>query len=99
MRHLDTLDADIQQPEDEGRIEPRRAHDRRDPDALGRHYCELHIVQVEAGVLHVDESGIEAGEPISSTICGSAIPPTWVPKARPPSLRMRLTRFSFMFPP
>src|ERR1700739_2356068 len=36
--------------------------------------------------------------PISSTICGSAMPPTWVPKARPPSRRMRLTRFSFMFP-
>ena len=62
MRHLDTLDADIQQPEDEGRIEPRRAHDRRDPDALGRHYCELHIVQVEAGMLHVDKGRVETGE-------------------------------------
>ena len=63
MRHLDALHADIQEPQDEGRIEPRRAHDRRDPDALGCHYGELHVVQVEAGVLHIDERRIEAREP------------------------------------
>src|SRR5215472_10115287 len=36
--------------------------------------------------------------PISSTICGSAMPPTWVPSARPPSRRMCLTRFSLIAP-
>ena len=30
---------------------------------VGRHYCELHIVQIEGGVLHVDECRIETGEP------------------------------------
>src|SRR5207244_12465317 len=34
--------------------------------------------------------------PMISTICGSAIPPTWVPNARPPWFRIRNTRFSFM---
>src|SRR6188474_3252991 len=37
--------------------------------------------------------------PMISTICGSAMPPTWVPRASPPSLRIRFTRFSFMPPP
>src|SRR5215831_411902 len=36
--------------------------------------------------------------PMISTICGSAMPPTWVPSARPPSCRMRLTRFCFTTP-
>src|SRR5271169_3973091 len=36
--------------------------------------------------------------PMISTICGSAMPPTWVPSARPPSLSIRFTRFSFMRP-
>src|ERR1700720_1296301 len=34
--------------------------------------------------------------PMISTICGSAMPPTCVPSASPPSLRMRFTRFSFI---
>jgi hypothetical protein len=63
MRHLDTLHAYIQQSEDEGRIKAWCAHDRRDPDTLGRHYCELHVVQVEGGVLHVDKSCVETSEP------------------------------------
>ena len=29
---------------------------------VGRHYCELHIVQVEAGMLHVDKGRVETGE-------------------------------------
>jgi hypothetical protein len=45
------------------RIEAGGADDRRDPDALGRHHRKLHIVQVVGGVLHVDEGGVEAGEP------------------------------------
>src|ERR1700730_6863851 len=36
--------------------------------------------------------------PMISTICGSAIPPTCVPSASPPSLNIRFTRFSFMLP-
>src|SRR5215471_21356923 len=36
--------------------------------------------------------------PMISTTCGSAMPPTWVPSARPPSRRMRLTRFSLIAP-
>src|SRR5437588_631273 len=36
--------------------------------------------------------------PMISTICGSAMPPTCVPSARPPSLSIRFTRFSFMLP-
>src|SRR5262245_51720590 len=31
--------------------------------------------------------------PMISTICGSAMPPTYVPSASPPSRKMRLTRF------
>src|SRR5271168_423582 len=63
MRYLDALYTHIQQPEDEGRIEPRRAYDRRHPDAFGCHHRKLHIVQVEACVLHVDEGRIKAGKP------------------------------------
>ena len=63
MRHLDALHAHVQEAQDEGRIEPRRAHDRGDPDALGGHHRELHIVQIEGGVLHIDESCVEAGQP------------------------------------
>ena len=29
---------------------------------VGRHYCELHIVQVEAGMLHVDKGRVETDE-------------------------------------
>src|SRR5690242_3688571 len=36
--------------------------------------------------------------PMISTICGSAIPPTCVPSASPPSRNIRFTRFSFMLP-
>jgi hypothetical protein len=36
---------------------------RGDGDTLGRHDRELYIVQVVAGVLHVDEGGIEARQP------------------------------------
>ena len=63
MRHLDALYAHIQQPEDKGRIKPRRAYDRRNPHAFSCHHRELHIVKVEAGVLHVYEGRIETGEP------------------------------------
>src|SRR5258707_4266027 len=34
--------------------------------------------------------------PMISTICGSAMPPVWVPRASPSSARMRFTRFSCM---
>src|SRR5712692_10311704 len=34
--------------------------------------------------------------PMISTICGSGMPPTWVPRASPPPLMIRLTRFSCM---
>ncbi len=61
VRQLDALHAHVEQPQDEGGIEARRAHDRRDADALGRHHHQLHVAQVEAGVLHVDERGVEAG--------------------------------------
>ena len=50
------------QAQDEGRVEPRRAHDRRDPDPLGRQHAILHVVQVETRVLHVDKGGVEPGE-------------------------------------
>ena len=63
MRHLDALHAHVQQPQDEGRIEAGCADDRGDADTLGRHNRELYIVQIVGGVLHVDESGIEAREP------------------------------------
>jgi len=63
MRHLDALHAHVQQAQDKGGIKARCAHDRRDADALGRHHRELHIVQIEAGVLHVDESGVKPREP------------------------------------
>jgi hypothetical protein len=63
MRYLDALYAHVQEAEDEGRIEARRAHDRGDPNALGCHHRKLHVVQVEAGVLHVDESRVETGKP------------------------------------
>ena len=41
----------------------RGAHDRGDPDALGRHNRELYIVQIVGGVLHVDKGGVEARQP------------------------------------
>ena len=63
MRHLDALHPHIQEPQDKRRVEPRGAHDRGDPDTLGRHHHRLHIVQVEAGVLHVDKGGVKPGEP------------------------------------
>src|SRR5438477_288426 len=63
MRHLDALHAHVQQSQDEGRVEAWRADDRCDADTLGRHNCELHIVQIVGGVLHVDEGGVETREP------------------------------------
>ena len=63
MRHLDALYAHIEQPQNERRVEAGCAHDRRDPDALGRHHCELHVVQIVGCVLHVDKRGVKAGEP------------------------------------
>ena len=63
MRHLDALHAHIEQPQDKRRVKPRGAHDRGDADMLGRHHHRLHIVQVEAGVLHIDKGGVKAGEP------------------------------------
>ena len=63
MRHLDALYAHVQEAQDEGWIEARGAHDRSDPNALGRYHRKLHVMQVEAGVLHVDEGRIETGEP------------------------------------
>ena len=42
-------------------VEARRAHDRRDADALGGHDHQLHVAQIEARVLHVDEGGVEPG--------------------------------------
>jgi hypothetical protein len=63
MRDLDALHAHIQQPQDERGIEARRAHDRCNPDPFGRHHRKLHIVQIVGGVLHIDESGIEARKP------------------------------------
>ena len=62
MRHLDPLHAHIEEAQDEGRVESRRAHDRGDADALGRHDHELHGRQIEAGVLHVDKGGVEPGK-------------------------------------
>ena len=63
VRELDSLHAHVEQPEDERRIETRRAHDRRDAHPLGRHDHQLHVAQVEARVLHVDEGGVEPGMP------------------------------------
>jgi len=60
---VDALHTHIQQPQDESRIKTGRTHDRGDPDSLGSHYHQLHITQIEAGVLHVDEGGVKAGEP------------------------------------
>jgi len=63
MRNLDALHPHVQEPQDEGGIKARRADDRSDPDALRGHHRQLHVVQIKSSVLHVDESGIEAGEP------------------------------------
>ena len=63
MRHLDALHPHIEEPQNKGRVEARRAHDRRDPDPLGRHHHRLHVVQVEARMLHVDKGGVKAGKP------------------------------------
>ena len=67
-------------------------------DTLGRHHHRLHVVQVEAGVLHVDKGGVEAGEPddLDDLRVGDAA--DMGPEARPPSRRMRFTRFSLMMP-
>ena len=61
MRHLDALHAHVKQPQDEGRVETRGAHDRGDADPLSRHDHRLHIVQIEAGMLHVDKGGVKPG--------------------------------------
>src|SRR5262249_26015136 len=63
MRHLNALYAHIQEPQDKGGVEAGGANDRRDPGALSGHHRELHIAQVVGGVLHIDERGVEAGEP------------------------------------
>ncbi len=63
MRQLNALDSHVEQPKHERGIEAGRPHDRRDAGALGGQHHELDVAQVEAGVLHVDEHGIEAGEP------------------------------------
>jgi hypothetical protein len=63
MRHLYALHAHVQQPQDESRVEAGCPDNRGDAGTLGRHNRELYIVQVVAGVLHVDEGGIEASQP------------------------------------
>ena len=63
MRHLYALHAHVQQPQDESRVEAGCPDNRGDAGTLGRHNRELYIVQVVAGVLHVDEGGIEARQP------------------------------------
>jgi hypothetical protein len=61
VRQLYALHAHVEQTQDKGRIEARRAHDRRDAHALGRHYHQLHVAQIEARVLEIDEGGVETG--------------------------------------
>src|SRR5580704_10205795 len=63
MGHLDALHAHVQEAQNKGRVEAGGADDRRDAEALGGHHRELHVMQVVAGVLHVDECGIEASQP------------------------------------
>ena len=63
MGQLQPLHAHVEQAQDERGIEARRAHDGRDAHALGGHDHQLHVAQVEAGVLQVDESGVEPGVP------------------------------------
>ncbi len=46
VRHLDALHPHVEEAQNEGRVEPRGAHDRGDADALGRHHAGLHVVQV-----------------------------------------------------
>ena len=62
MGHLDALHAHVQEPQNKGGIKPGRADDRGDPDTLRGHHRELHVVQVEARMLHVDEGRIKARE-------------------------------------
>ena len=54
-------------------------------------------IVIDGRRINVDDTGRREGpRPIAmiSTICGSAMPPTCVPKASPPSRIMRFTRFS-----
>src|SRR5262249_13098110 len=60
MRQLQTLHAHIKQAQDERGIEAWSTHDRRDAHALGGHDHQLHVAQVEARVLHVDEGRVES---------------------------------------
>jgi hypothetical protein len=62
MRHLNALHAHVEEAQDKGRVEAGGAHDRGDADPLRRHDHQLDVAQIEAGVLHVDEGGVEAGE-------------------------------------
>ena len=97
MRHLDALHAHVQQAQDKGRVEARGAHDRRDADPLGRHHAELHVVQVEARVLHVDKSGVKPREPddLDDLRVGDAA--DMRPQSQPALAHDFFTRFSCIF--
>jgi hypothetical protein len=96
MRHVDALCAHVQEAQDKGRIEARGAHDRSDSNALGRYHRKLHVMQVEAGVLHVDEGRIETGEPDQFHDLRVGDAADMGPQSEAAFARMRFTRFSFM---
>ena len=60
MGHLDALHPHVEEAQNKGGVEAGGAHDRGDADPLRRHHHRLHVVQIEARMLHVDKGGVEA---------------------------------------